>query len=89
MRRINKIIDDTLKAPNGKWSRKSLTILVTFVFVLLLGTFITISDKILEREVNKYSIEVFNSLLLFLTALMGILEVSKKVVNKQAPVNEE
>ena len=89
MRKINKIIDDTLKAPNGKWSRKSLTILVTFAFVLLLGTFITISDKILEREVNKYSIEVFNSLLLFLTALMGILEVSKKVVNKQAPVNEE
>lgn len=85
---MGKIIDDTLKV-NGKWSRKSLTVLVTFVFILMLGTFIVISDKILKKEVNKYAIEVFNSFLVFETLLMGLSEASKKFVNKQFPVKEE
>jgi len=83
-----KLIDDTLKNKDGIWSRKSLTILVTFIFVLLLGTFIVISDKILQKEVNHYAIDVFNSLLLFLTALLGITEVSKKILNKEIPPEE-
>lgn len=83
-----KLIDDTLKNKDGIWSRKSLTILVTFIFVLLLGTFIVISDKILQKEVNHYAIDVFNSLLLFLTALLGITEVSKKILNKEIPTEE-
>lgn len=83
-----KIIDDTLKT-NGKFSRKSLTIFVTFVFVILLGTFITISDFILKKEITRYAIDVFNSLLLFLSVMMGLSEASKKVANKQVPVNEE
>jgi len=83
-----KLIDDTLKNKDGIWSRKSLTILVTFIFVLLLGTFIVISDKILQKEVNHYAIDVFNSLLLFLTALLGITEVSKKILNKEIPAEE-
>ncbi len=82
MIKIQKIINDTLKTPRGKWSRKSLTILTTFIFVLILGTFIVVSDKFLDKEVNSYAIQVFNSLLLFLTALMGLTEASKKVLNK-------
>lgn len=85
---MKKLINDTLKI-NGKWSRKSLTVLVTFVFILMLGTFIVISDKILAKEVNRYAIDVFNSLLLFETLLMGLSEASKKFVNKQEPVKEE
>ncbi len=85
---MKKVINDTLKT-NGKWSRKSLTILTTFVFTLVLGTFIVISDKILEKEVNRYAIDVFNSLLVFLSLLMGLSEASKKFVNKQEPVKEE
>lgn len=85
---FNKIVDDTLKT-NGKYSRKSLIILVTFIFVLNLGTFIVVSDKILQKEVNRYAIDVFNSLLLFLSVTMGISEASKKIINKQVPVNEE
>lgn len=88
MKWLNKIIDDTLKT-SGKWSRKSLTTVTTFVFVLALGTFIVISDKILERQVNAYAITVFQSLLVFLGTLMGITEASKKFENKQPPVNEE
>jgi len=83
-----KLLNDLLKT-NGKYSRKSIIIFVTFIFVILLGTFITISDKILQREVNRYAIDVFNSLLLFLSVAMGLSEVSKKIVNKQVPINEE
>jgi hypothetical protein len=85
---MKKIIQDTLQS-NGKWSRKSLTILTTFVFILALGTFIVISDKILEKEVNRYAINVFDSLLVFESLLMGLSEASKKFVNKQEPVNQE
>lgn len=85
---MKKLIEDTLMT-NGRWSRKSLTTITTFIFVLALGTFIVISDKILEKSVNIYAITVFQSLLVFLGTLMGITEFSKKVANKQAPLNEE
>ena len=85
---IRKIVNDTLKT-NGKFSRKSLTIFVTFIFVLNLGTFIVISDKVLQKEVNRYAIDVFNSLLLFLSVLMGLSEASKKIENKQEPIKDE
>jgi cell division protein FtsW (lipid II flippase) len=85
---IIKIKNDTLKE-KGKYSRKSLTVLVTFLFILALGTFIVISDKIVEKEVNRYAIYVFNSLLVFLTLLMGLTEAGKKLLNKNESVNEE
>jgi hypothetical protein len=85
---MKKLINDTLKT-NDKWSRKSLTILTTFIFILALGTFIVISDNILEKEVNRYAIDVFNSLLVFETLLMGLSETSKKFANKQESVKEE
>jgi di/tricarboxylate transporter len=85
---MKKLINDTLKE-KGKYSRKSLTVLVTFLFILALGTFIVISDKILEKEVNRYAIDVFNSLLVFLTLLMGLTEAGKKLLNKNESVNEK
>lgn len=88
MSKIKKIINDTLKS-NGKWSMKRLTAFVTFNFVLVLGTFIVISDKLLKSPINQYSIEVFNSLLLFLATLMGIAEFGKKIVNKEIKTEEE
>jgi len=83
-----KLIDDTLKNKDGIWSRKSIMILITFVFVLLLGTFIVVSDKVLDKPVNIYAIDVFNSLLLFLATMTGIAEASKKILNKQIPPEE-
>lgn len=88
MKWLDKIVNDTLMT-NGRWSRKSLTTVTTFIFVLSLGTFIVISDKILDKPVNGYAITVFQSLLVFLGALMGITEVGKKFSNKQVPINEE
>ena len=82
MSTIKNIINDTLKS-RGKWSMKRLTAFVVMVFVLALGVFIVISDKILDREINRYSIDVFQALLLFEATLMGITEFGKKIMNKE------
>lgn len=87
MKVINKIIDDTLKS-RGKWSMKRLTAFVVVLFILILGSFIVLSDLVLEKEVNKYSIEVFNSLLIFEATLMGISEFGKKITNKELKTEE-
>ena len=87
MKVINKIIDDTLKS-RGKWSMKRLTAFVVVLFILILGSFIVLSDLVLEKEVNKYSIEVFNSLLIFEATLMGIAEFGKKITNKELKTEE-
>ena len=88
MSTIKNIIDDTLKS-RGKWSMKRLTAFVVMLFVLALGVFIVISDKILDREVNRYAIDVFQSLLFFEAALMGINEFGKKLENKETKTEEE
>ena len=88
MSTIKNIINDTLKS-RGKWSMKRLTAFVVMVFVLALGVFIVISDKILVREVNRYAIDVFQSLLFFEAALMGINEFGKKLENKETKTEEE
>ena len=88
MSTIKNIIDDTLKS-RGKWSMKRLTAFVVMVFVLALGVFIVISDKVLDREVNRYAIDVFQSLLFFEAALMGINEFGKKLENKEPKTEEE
>jgi hypothetical protein len=49
-----KLIQDTLKSPDGKWSRKSLTTLVSFVNAIAVGWFIVVS-----ANVNIYAISVF------------------------------
>ena len=67
---------------------KRLTAFVVMVFVLALGVFIVISDKILDREVNRYAIDVFQSLLFFEAALMGINEFGKKLENKELKTDE-
>lgn len=81
MVKTERVLEDTLKT-NGKYSKKSLTILVTFISVLLLGFYISLSDHFLKKEINRYAIDVFDSLLIFLATLMGISEASKKFLNK-------
>ena len=88
MNTIKNIINDTLKT-RGKWSMKRLTAFVVINFVLVLGTFIVLSDKVLDREVNRYAIDVFQALLVFLATLMGIAEFGKKLANKDLKSEEE
>jgi len=74
---MRKLINDTLKSPNGKWSRKSLTLFVSFVVALVLGFYIVLSDFFLKVEINKYSIEVFDSFMLLVAALTGATVADK------------
>ena len=87
MSTIKNIINDTLKS-RGKWSMKRLTAFVVMIFVLALGVFIVISDLVLKVEVNRYAIDVFQSLLFFEAALMGINEFGKKLENKEIKTEE-
>ena len=87
MSTIKNIINDTLKS-RGKWSMKRLTAFVVMLFVLALGVFIVVSDLVLKVEVNRYAIDVFQSLLFFEAALMGINEFGKKLENKEQKTEE-
>ena len=88
MSTVKNIIDDTLKS-RGKWSMKRLTAFVVINFILALGTFIVISDLVLKQEINRYSVEIFNSLLIFEATLMGIAEFGKKLTDKSPKTEEE
>jgi len=88
MSTIENIINDTLKS-RGKWSMKRLTVFVVLVLTLFLGAFIVLSDLVLKVEVNKWASGVFDSLLLFLAALMGVTEFGKKMINKEIKTEEE
>jgi hypothetical protein len=81
MLRLEKLISDTLKSPNGKWSRKSLTMFVSFIISINLGTYIVISDYVLEKEINRYAIDVFNGFLILTGTLSGVT-VWDKMSNK-------
>lgn len=82
-----KIFNDTLKT-SGKYDTKKLTIFVILINIITLGTFIVVSDKILDKVVNPYAIQVFMALLGFEILLMGLREASKKFEDKQEPFKE-
>ena len=64
---MKKLINDTLKSPGGKWSRKSLTMLVSFMVTILLAIKIVFS-----KEINSSAVDVFQGFLLLVGALSGI-----------------
>lgn len=78
---MRKIIEDTLKE-NGRWSRTSLTTLISFSFMLIIGIFIVMSDSVLNVEINRYAIDVFDTMVLFVGALTGFNITDKKIPNK-------
>jgi len=83
-----KIINDTLKNPNGKWSRKSLTAFTSFSIAIILGAYIVISDYIIEREINRYAIEVFYGFLILGGGTLGLTVYDKIKSKKDEDVQE-
>lgn len=73
---LTKMLNDTLLT-KGKWSRKSLTILVSFSITMLIGIYIVISDWI-GITLSIYPIQVFDGLLVFVATLLGITVADKK-----------
>ena len=80
-----KILEDTLKSPNGKWSRKSLTMFTAWIAALLSGLFIHVSDYFLPKEINPYAIQVFYGFLMLAggTTAMTVYEKLKSNVNQK------
>ena len=74
---INSIINDTLKGPDGKWSRKSLTAFLSMFFAFFIGSYIVVSDYFLEREVNQYAIMVFYGFLGLGGGTLGLTVIDK------------
>jgi hypothetical protein len=84
---ITKIIDDTLKSPEGKWSRKSLTMLTSFVVSIILGSYITFCNYFTKTAVAENAIDVFYGFLL-LSGGTSFMTVYEKLKNKLAPKGE-
>jgi|688.fasta_scaffold1887022_2 hypothetical protein len=70
------IINDTLKSPNGKWSRKNLTASASFLICIILGTYIT-----LKPAIHSAAISVFDSFMILTGYLLGAT-VADKYMNK-------
>ena len=71
------IINDTLKS-NGKWSRKSLTMFVSMCASVLIGGYIVVSDYIIQKAINPYAIDVFQTFMVLVGTLSGITVWDKK-----------
>ncbi len=78
-----KIINDTLKSPNGKWSRKSLTLFVSFVITIVIGTHIVLAPSF-GIIVNDYTIKVFDG---FMFLVVGL--TLGTIVDKFSPKQKE
>lgn len=81
---MKKLLLDLLQTPSGKFSRKSFIILVTFIFTLLLGGFVAY-----DQTPNGEGKAVFDSLLLFLSAMVGGTIFDKKFQSKEPQVKNE
>lgn len=78
---LKKVINDTLKE-NGKWSRTSLTTLISFLFMITVGIYIVISDSVLNVEINRYAIDVFDTMVVLVGTMTGFIITDKKITNK-------
>jgi len=79
---MKKFLSDILKEPDGKYSRKSFFMIVAFLIAMLLGLFIVVSDYFLEQEINRYAIDIFDTLLLFSAGISGLSLLDKKTKDK-------
>lgn len=88
MSEISKIIDDTLKGPNGKYSRKSLTMFTSFVVAIFFGFVIVFSHYITNNPVNDAAVDVFFGFIL-LSGGTGVLTVWDKIKGRNNETNNE
>jgi hypothetical protein len=70
------IINDTLKSPSGKWSRKNLTASTSFFVCILLGGYI-----VFDKQSTQQSVAVFDSFMILTGYLLGAT-VADKFFNK-------
>lgn len=81
------LLSDVLKV-GGKWSLKRIFSSIAMLHVSFISTFIIVSDYFLQREINRYSIEVLELLIFFTAGSVGITEFSKKFHNRSPKKDE-
>jgi anionic cell wall polymer biosynthesis LytR-Cps2A-Psr (LCP) family protein len=83
-----KIFNDILKGPDGKYSRKSLTMFVSFISSVVLGTYIVVANYITDIPINQYAIDVFQGFLLLVGTLSGVTVWDKQNLFKNKETKE-
>lgn len=72
------------------YSMRRITISIVFPLTMMIGIYIVISDRLLGlKTVNVYAIQVFNSLLLFITVGLGMNLTAYLKNEKEKPKNEQ
>lgn len=82
-----KLLDDTLKKPNGKWDKQSLTMFLFSILTALSGLYVVVSDYFLTKEINPYAIGVVG---LFGSIATGqaVINVWNKKVDKKLDIDQ-
>jgi len=57
--------------------------LTSFVISIILGTYIVISDRFLEGDVNEHAIKVFDAFMILVGTLSGVTVVDKMFPSKE------
>lgn len=83
-----KVLNDILKV-NNRYSLKRVIAIITFVFIMLLASFIGISDYTLKKEISEKPYLVFTSLLFFLTGIITVNEAGKKITDKESKTEQD
>jgi len=84
---MSKFTDDTLKV-NGKFSMDRVLVAISFPFMLLIGAYIVVSDRLLGlKTVNVYAIQVFTGLLGFIVAIVVTKQYGKNAEIKAGKTN--
>lgn len=83
-----KIIDDTLKKPNGKYDKQALTFFVSFVLSIVLGVSNTILSYVLNITDNAMADNVFNSFMILTGALSGA-NIANKIADYRTQKTNE
>jgi len=79
---VSKFIDDTIKI-KGKWSMKRVLVAACFPYALYIGNYI-----VKTQNLNPYAIQVFATIFLFISTVLGVIAYDKKR-NPNTSTNEE
>lgn len=79
---FKKLIDDTLKSPNGKWSRKNLTTFVSFVIAILLSFIVIGGNIIFNMSIDNNAVIIIFGFLT-MAGYQGSLALKDKIDNRK------
>jgi len=85
---MNKLLNDTLKKPNGKWDKQALNMLLFTFLGAVTGLFIVISDYFLTKEINPYAIVVVGYFL-GMASGQAIITTWNKRVDKRLNIDQD